>query len=81
MRIDDVIKSLTELKKNGETDIIIGWYERAYFEEVASDNGATLTADTWSNLCESCDDDLNWSDIADQVTDIILEDVADKEDE
>lgn len=69
MHIDDAIKCLRQAKARGTRDVIMAMWEADAFGQKDDDS--------WHAACELVDDQMDWADTHDCLTDLI----AQREDE
>ena len=64
MNIDKAIARLQELKTQGHTHLIIGFWEK---EDVEQYTAETITDEHWKNLSDYIEDNIDWSDVNEQI--------------
>ena len=65
MQINTIIKRLENLKKKGETDVLVAWWEHGMFPEIKKEE--------WPQFAEMAEDQMDWSSDHEAITEIAVD--------
>jgi len=77
MRINSLIRQLQGLKESGETDVIVAYYDRFYWNELEEDH--KLCKDDWIGACEITDYDYDYSSFQEELGSFIKDKMEDED--